>query len=169
MKTSIVWFKTDLRLHDNEMLVKAIAGSDAVLPVYCLDQDQFITNTYGFKKTGNFRTQFLMEALRDLDQQLRALGSGLLVVKGDPAIELAKVAQHYGVQKVHAKREVAYEEIKKQAQVEKELWKHHCTLETYSTSTLYHAEDLPFSIKNIPDTFTVFRKKIEKETSIRSV
>ena len=33
MKRAIVWFKTDLRLHDNETLVKAIAKSDEIIPV----------------------------------------------------------------------------------------------------------------------------------------
>ena len=55
MKTAIVWFKTDLRLLDNEALVKAIAQSDQVVPVYCFDEAQFETTTYGFKKTGNYR------------------------------------------------------------------------------------------------------------------
>lgn len=169
MITSIVWFKTDLRLCDNETLVKAIANSDSIIPVYCLDNDQFKTTAYGLQKTGNFRTQFILEALRDLDQQLRAIGSGLLLLRGDTAHELSKIAQHYNVQKVYTKKEVAFEEKNKQAQVEKELWKHNCTLETCSTSTLYHADDLPFSITNIPDVFTIFRKKTEKETSIRPV
>lgn len=169
MKTSIVWFKTDLRLHDNETLVRAIANSDFIIPVYCLDNDQFRTTTYGLQKTGNFRTQFILEAVQDLDEQLRAMGSGLVLTRGDAAIELAKIAHQYNVHKVYAKKEVAYEEKNKQAQVEQELWKHNCTLETCSTSTLYHAGDLPFSISNIPDVFTVFRKKTEKETAIRSV
>jgi deoxyribodipyrimidine photo-lyase len=34
MKIAIVWFKTDLRLYDNEALVKATQG-EKVLPVYC--------------------------------------------------------------------------------------------------------------------------------------
>ena len=37
MKTAIVWFKTDLRLHDNETLVRAIEQSDEIIPVYCFD------------------------------------------------------------------------------------------------------------------------------------
>ena len=41
-------------------------------------------------------------------------------------------------------------------------------METFSTSTLYHAEDLPFSIKDIPDVFSNFRKKTEKESLIRN-
>lgn len=67
------------------------------------------------------------------------------------------------------KKEVAYEEKNTEALVEKELWKIHCVLEVFSASTLYHAEDLSFSIKDIPDVFTSFRKKIEKESSIRPI
>lgn len=169
MRKSIVWFKTDLRLHDNETLVNAINHSDEVLPVYCFDPAHFKKTEFGFKKTGNFRAQFLLESLVDLDHQLRALGSGLLILRGNPAEELLKVATNYGAQKIYAKKEVAYEEKNTEALVEKELWKIHCVLEVFSTSTLYHAEDLPFSIKDIPDVFTNFRKKVEKESSIRPI
>jgi deoxyribodipyrimidine photo-lyase len=169
MKTSIVWFKTDLRLHDNQTLIRAIEQSDEIIPVYCFDEAHFKTTKFGFKKTGNFRTQFLFESLIDLDKNLRLLGSGLIVVCGKPQYELFKLAQKYKVQKVFCKKEVAFEEKETQNLVEKELWTIHCTLETFSTSTLYHAQDLPFALKDIPDIFTNFRKAIERETNIRSV
>ena len=167
MKTAIVWFKTDLRLIDNETLVKAIAQNDAIIPVYCFDESHFETTGYGFKKTGSFRTQFLLESLIDLDKSLRELGSGLLILKGKPEIEIPKVVKQFKAQRVYAKREVAYEEKQTEALVQTELWKHHCELLTFSTSTLYHAEDLPFSIKDIPEVFTNFRKKTEKDAIIR--
>ncbi len=169
MKTSIVWFKTDLRLHDNETLVRAIEQSDEIIPVYCFDETHFKTTEFGFNKTGDFRTQFLLESLADLDKSLRDLGSGLIIVRGKPEYELFKLAQKYKVQKVFSKKEVAYEEKQTQELVEKELWKTHCQLETFSTSTLYHAQDLPFALKDIPDVFTNFRKRIEKESTIREV
>ena len=169
MKTSIVWFKTDLRLHDNETLIQAIEHSDEIIPVYCFDDAHFKTTKFGFKKTGNFRTQFLLETLTDLDKSLRELGSGLIILRGNPSNELFKLAQKYKVQKVYCKKEVAFEEKNTQELVEKELWKINCTLETYSTSTLYHAQDLPFTLKDIPDVFTSFRKRIEKEATIREV
>jgi deoxyribodipyrimidine photo-lyase len=167
MKTAIVWFKTDLRVEDNETLVKAIAQSEQVIPVYCFDDSHFEITPYGFKKTGSFRAQFLLESLQDLDATLRALGSGLLILKGKPEIEIAKIVQEYKVQKVFAKREVAFEEKQTEKLVQAELFKLRCELETFSTSTLYHAEDLPFSIKDIPDVFTNFRKKTEKDAIIR--
>ena len=168
MKNSIVWFKTDLRLFDNETLVKAISQSEQIIPVYCFDDSHFETSKYGFKKTGSFRTQFLLESLQDLDFNLRKIGSGLLIVKGKPEVEIPKIVQQYKVQKVFAKREVAFEEKQTEKLVQAELFKLRCELETFSTSTLYHAEDLPFSIKNIPDVFTNFRKKTEQDATIRA-
>ncbi|MES2864282.1 MAG: deoxyribodipyrimidine photo-lyase, partial [Bacteroidota bacterium] len=74
MKTALVWFKTDLRIEDNETLLKAISQSQEILPVYCFDDSHFETTPFGFKKTGSFRAQFLLESLQDLDANLRKLG-----------------------------------------------------------------------------------------------
>lgn len=167
MKTALVWFKTDLRLSDNETLVKAISQSQQLIPVYCFDDSHFETTKYGFKKTGSFRAQLLLESLQDLDDNLRKIGSGLLIVKGKPEVEIPKIVQKYNATKVFAKREVAFEEKKTEKLVQDELFKLRCELETLSTSTLYCAEDLPFSIKDIPDVFTNFRKKTEQDAVIR--
>jgi deoxyribodipyrimidine photo-lyase len=168
IKTAVVWFKTDLRIEDNETLVKAIAISENIIPVYCFDESHFETTTYGFKKTGSFRAQFLLESLYDLDSKLRTLGSGLRIVKGKPEIEIPKLVHEYKAQKVFAKREVAFEERQTEKKVQDELFKLRCELEKVSTSTLYRAEDLLFSIKDIPDVFTNFRKKTEKDSEIRT-
>ena len=51
-KKILVWFRNDLRLHDNEMLVEAIAKSDEILPVFCFDPRQFeLTNYQSIKTT----------------------------------------------------------------------------------------------------------------------
>jgi deoxyribodipyrimidine photo-lyase len=167
MKTAIVWFKTDLRVEDNETLIKAISQNEQIIPVYCFDDSHFETTSYGFKKTGSFRTQFLLEALENLDDNLRKLGSGLVITKGKPEVEIPKIVQYYKARKVFVKREVAFEERKTEKLVQDKLFKLRCEIETFSTSTLYHAEDLPFSIKNIPDVFTNFRKKTEQDATIR--
>ncbi len=33
-KTILVWFRNDLRVHDNEILLEAVRKADKVLPVY---------------------------------------------------------------------------------------------------------------------------------------
>lgn len=168
MNRAIVWFKNDLRLHDNETLVRAVEQNDEVIPVYCFDDAQFKMTNFGCKKTGNFRATFLFESLLDLDKNLREIGSGLIVVKGKPEVEIARLVEKYNVQKIYAKEEVAYEELLTQTKVAQAVLKINCRLETFSTSTLYHEQDLPFEIKNIPDVFTNFRKQVEKESKIRA-
>lgn len=50
---SILWFRNDLRVLDNEALYKAWVSSESVLPVYCIDPRLFGTTYYfGFPKTG---------------------------------------------------------------------------------------------------------------------
>jgi deoxyribodipyrimidine photo-lyase len=169
MKTAIVWFKTDLRIHDNETLTRAIEENDSIIPVYCFDDAHFKKTNFGFQKTGAYRAQFILESVKNLESNLKKLGAGLLILKGNPADEIAKTVLKFKAQKVYAKKEVADEEIQTQNAVEAALWKLHVPLETYSTSTLYHAKDLPFSLKDIPDIFTQFRKKVETESQIRPI
>lgn len=168
MKTGLVWFKTDLRLRDNETLIRAMEQCEEIIPVYCFDDAHFITTPFGFKKTGSFRAQFLLESLIDLDKNLKAIGSGLIVAKGKPELEIIELVKKYNVQKVFSKQEIAFEELQTQNKVQKELLKINCSFETFSTTTLYHENDLPFPIERIPDVFTSFRKKTEKEAIIRN-
>jgi deoxyribodipyrimidine photo-lyase len=167
-KRALIWFKTDLRLTDNETVVNAISASDEVIPFYCLDERLLQQNDFGFKKIGNYRMKFLLESLSDLDNSLREKGSGLIFRIGKPELIIPQIVREYGIQKVYSKKEVATEEKEIVSSVEKALWEQKCVLEEFSTSTLYHAVDLPFGIKDIPDVFTAFRKRVEKETKVRS-
>lgn len=49
---SLLWFRKDLRLHDNPVLHLTLQESEAVLPVFCLDHRWFRELGLGFRKTG---------------------------------------------------------------------------------------------------------------------
>src|SRR5206468_3793698 len=95
--TAIVWFRRELRLHDHPALQAALEESEAVVPVFCLD-DRLI---HGRHRSGS-RTQFMLESLMDLDRALRERGSGLVVRHGNPGIVLPALAAELGAQTVHA-------------------------------------------------------------------
>lgn len=166
-KKSIVWFKTDLRLHDNETLIRAISESDQVIPVYCFDESHFAKTKFGFYKTGKERTAFLIESVRDLDRQLRKVDSGLTILIGKPEIEIVKLARLHNVQTVYSKKEIAYEELKTELLVGIELLKVDCKMVQCDTSVLYQNNDLPFTVENAPDIFTAYRKQIEEVSKVR--
>jgi deoxyribodipyrimidine photo-lyase len=168
-KTILVWFRNDLRIHDNEILLEAVRKADKVLPVYCFDPHYFQKNASGSFKTGSIRTKFLLESVADLRKNLRALQSDLVIRIGNPAEVLPQLALQYGANEVYHHREVAHEETDISEQVEAALWKIKLNLKHFIGHTLYHKEDLPFPIKDIPDSFAIFRKKTERESAVRPV
>ena len=163
MKTSIIWFTTNLRIHDNKPLLEAIAHSDQILPVFVLDKSNFELTPFGTKKMGDFRLKFLLESLEALDQSLKELGSGLYFEVGDTKEIIASLVEKYHVSSVYVTEPPAYEERKLVEEIEKRCWFKKCTLNTYETATLFELSELPFPLKNLPDVFTKFRTIIEKE------
>jgi deoxyribodipyrimidine photo-lyase len=166
-KITLVWFRNDLRIHDNAILLEAVQKSAAIIPIYCFDPRHFTETTFQTKKTGNFRAKFLLESIADLKLSLKNLGGDLLVKMGKPEEILPEICKKYNVDSVYHHREVASEETEISSLVEDALWKLRINLKHFIGHTLYHKEDLPFPIKDIPDVFTNFRKKIERESSIK--
>ncbi|ASU35928.1 DASH family cryptochrome [Mucilaginibacter xinganensis] len=166
-KTILVWFRNDLRIHDNEILLEAVRKADKVLPVYCFDPFYFKHNPSGNPKTGNIRTRFLLESVANLRKNLKSIGGELIVRIGNPAEIIPGLAEEYQVSEVYHHREVAHEETEISEQVETALWKIKLNLKHFIGHTLYHKEDLPFPIKDIPDSFAVFKKKVERDSNVR--
>ncbi len=169
MTKSIIWFKSNLRLHDNETLTRAVQTSDIVIPVYCFDDDHFTTTKFGFNKTGSFRVKFLLEALSNLDKNLRTVGSGLMTVKGKPEEILPSLALFFDANKIFSQTEFCFEEVQKLALVKESLSKVNCELITIGNNELFHVDDLPFQVNVIPEIFTNFRKQTEKHSNVRAI
>lgn len=166
-KTILIWFRNDLRIDDNEMLSLASDRSVSIVPVYIFDPRLFSDTAFGTKKTGVLRAGFLRESVLDLQETIRSLDGELVVRYGLPEDILPELAEEYGADEVYHHREVAFEETSVSARVEEALWKLKLNLRHFIGHTLYHKEDLPFPIKEIPDEFNVFKKKTARESEIR--
>jgi deoxyribodipyrimidine photo-lyase len=165
---ALVWFTTDLRLRDNALLHEALQRHELIVPVYCFDWESMLQEQFGFKRIGARRLQFLVESLADLQQSLLALNVHLQVVVGRAEDVIPKIASEYGVSEVFAKKEVGSYELRSQAAVAQVLNKMQIEWTVTSTSTLYHPDDLPFSVRDIPEVFTDFRKRAERDARIRN-
>ncbi|TDQ10239.1 DASH family cryptochrome [Pedobacter metabolipauper] len=167
-KKILVWFRNDLRLHDNEMLVEAIAKSDYILPVYFFDPSLIQETRFETSKSGINKVQFLLESISALRAAFQKLGGNLLLVNGKPEDEMAKLVEKYDISEVYHHREVGPEETAVSAKVEDLLWKHKINLKHFIGHTLYNKEDLPFPIKDIPDIFAQFKKKTERDAIVKA-
>ncbi|MBD3750257.1 MAG: DASH family cryptochrome [Sphingobacteriales bacterium] len=166
-KTILVWFRNDLRIHDNEVFLEAVEKASLIVPVFCFDPRYYVETPFKTQKTGSFRAQFILESVADLKVSLQKMGGDLLIMQGKPEEILPEICKKYHVDEVYHHREVAHEETEISSLVEDALWKLQINLKHFIGHTLFHKEDLPFPIKDIPDVFTTFRKKVEREGIIR--
>ncbi len=168
VRRSIVWFRQDLRLADNEALVEAIKSSDEVIPVFVFDPRLFLgTTKFGFRKTGRYRASFILESVIDLRRNLRKKGNELLVRVGKPEVEIAKLADQLKTSWVFCNRERTQEEVDVQDRLERNLWSIGQEVRFSRGKMLYYTQDLPFPVTHTPDQFTSFRKEVENFTTIR--
>jgi deoxyribodipyrimidine photo-lyase len=165
---AIVWFRQDLRLHDNEALTDALRCTQEVIPVYVFDERQFLGETrFGFPKTGKFRAKFILESVRDLRNRLRQKGSELIVRFGKPEEEIFRIARQARTSWVFCNRERTREEVEVQDALEKNLWSVGQEIRYSRGKMLYYTSDLPFPVTHTPDVFTQFRKEVERYVPVR--
>ncbi len=165
---AIVWFRQDLRLHDNEAIVEALKYADQVLYVYVFDDKFFIENTnYNFKKTGINRARFIIEAVNDLRQTLRRHGAELIIRTGKAEDVIFNLADTYKSSWVYCNRERTRDELEIQDELERRLWTIGQEIRYSRGKMLYYTQDLPFPITHTPDSFITFRKEVERIVPVR--
>ena len=77
---SLFIFRRDLRLDDNTGLKSALSQAGYVIPCFILDEQ--LLNTTPAKQKNNNAIQFMIESVRDLDQQLKQKNSRLCLFFG---------------------------------------------------------------------------------------
>ncbi len=167
-RRAIVWFRQDLRLHDNMALCEALKSADEVVPVYVFDDRVFQGKTkYGFPKTGPHRARFIIESVLDLRESLRKINSDLIVRVGKTEEEIFEIARALKTSWVFCNRERTPLEVHIQDALENNLWSIGQELRYSRGKMLYHTGDLPFPIQHTPDAFTQFRKEVERYVPVR--
>ncbi len=167
-RRAILWFRQDLRLHDNEALMEAMNLANEVIPIYVFDERTFLGRTkYGFKKTEKYRARFIIESVADLRASLRKLNSDLIVRVGKPEEIIFKLADQSKSSWVFCNRERTREEVAVQDALEKNLWSIGQELRFSRGKMLYYTADLPFPVTHTPDSFSQFRKEVERYVNIR--
>ena len=180
-KAVLVLFHNDLRIEDNETLVKAATLAESNQGSLMLIYANFLADSidskdssqaYHFIELGTARQQFLSESLSDLDQSLQRLGNRLLCLlpsysskshfsrdKVEPAsspfTQLCKLIEQQQVTDICVSHTADYNQNKGYAALQGKypqiIW------HGQSTHTLF--ADLP--TQDLPKSFTQFRKKVE--------
>ena len=95
MKTALILFNRDLRVHDHPAL-SAAARAQRTIPLFVLDEQLL-----GSRFAAPNRVAFMREALADLDESLRKAGGQLILRRGDPVREALALARECGAGELH--------------------------------------------------------------------
>lgn len=158
----IVWLHNDLRIKDNPLLHFS-SRPEHLVCVYVLDE-RWLASPIPREDTsriGPARLQFLWQSLMALRGELLKRGSDLLVKVGSPVEEITRLALALDARTVHVAAQDGVEETAHIQQVASQL-KGVAELSIIESNALVNAEDLPFSLDELPASFSGFRRKVEK-------
>lgn len=167
MKVGLVWFKNDLRLHDNEAVCRALAECDRIVYCYCLESSWYQPLKLGFRKTDINRFKFLEQSVLSLQAKLVSLGGHLVIGASSASEFIPWLIKKHGIVEVFAESEYSSEEL---SLIEKVKTNSKDVIYNfYWGKTLYHIDDIPFSIEGIPLTSKAYRIPVSKKSSPREV
>ncbi len=158
----LVWYRQDLRMIDHLPLQTAVSQGAEILPLYCFDDRLFGQTPQGLPKTGTWRAQFLLESVADLRASYRSGGGELVIRCGLPETIIPQLVQELGITAVYFHAYPTSEELAVEQAVIAQLSIPH---QSWWGHTLYQPADLPFSIAELPELFTKFRKIVEAAPS----
>jgi deoxyribodipyrimidine photo-lyase len=95
VRTAIVLFTRDLRVHDNPALTTAVHEAERIVPLFVFD-DAILGSTCGRPN----RVAFLLDSLADLDASLTRRGGSLVLRSGDVVAETIALAREVGAEGV---------------------------------------------------------------------
>lgn len=112
-QTALFWFKRDLRVQDNTGLYHAANENKEVLCVYVLEDD--ILSRYS---RDSKRLAFFVDALRNLESELRKLGSYLYVAMGKAEEVIPELVKLHKIDTVYTNRAYGFAGVKRDLGVE---------------------------------------------------
>jgi deoxyribodipyrimidine photo-lyase len=147
--TAIVWFRRDLRLHDNPALQAACERHDQLVPVFCLDPRLMQGRNRSLP-----RARFLLGCLAELSAGLETLGSRLVVISGSSQQALPAFARSCRADVVFAATDVSPFARRRDAETRRTLADSGRTLELLPGN--FVVDDLAAVRTGDDDPYTVF-------------
>lgn len=148
-KINIIWFRRDLRLHDNAALYHALKEGKPVLPVFIFDRHILDELT----EQQDRRVEFIHQSLRQMQEQLVKMGSTLDVRYGFPHAVFEQLLRDYEIEKVFANHDYEPYAQKRDTAVKKLLEEHGVSFHTFKDQVIFEKDEV---VKDDGQPYTVF-------------
>ena len=159
MRTAIVLFTRDLRVHDNLALSTAAREAERVVPLFVFDE-RILGSTFAPAN----RVAFLLDALRDLDAGLAARGARLVLRAGDVVHETVALALDVGAEAVFIAEDASGYARQRRQRLERGCLCHGITLRVSPGVTVAPLTSIETSAGDHYSVFTPFYRAWSRAT-----
>jgi cryptochrome len=142
--TSIHWFRKGLRLHDNPALMAA-CKLGPTYPVFVMDPYFAKPDIIGVN-----RYSFFLESLRNLDCNLRSIGSRLFVLKGRPEEQIPLYAQKWNATYITFEQDTEPYARVRDKDITERLTQQGIKVESFTSHTLFSYDTYISSLSGKP-------------------
>ena len=154
MSLSLCWLRRDLRLHDNAALYHALKSGQSVLPVFIFDKnilDQL-------EDRADRRVEFLVQEVNRLHDELKKMGSTIIVRYGKPLDVWRELTGQYEIEEVFTNHDYEVYAKDRDRDVGNLLAEGGIGFHTYKDQTIFERDEV-LSGSNTPYTvFTPYSK-----------
>lgn len=167
-KTSIFWFRRDLRLDDNKGLSEALKADEKVIPIFIFDRDilDHLEDKY------DRRVDYIHQALEKINQELKEFGSSLLTFHGKPLDVFKQLEKDFEIKSVFCNRDYEPAAIKRDDEVKDFLNSKDIEFFDFKDQVIFEKSDV---VKDNGEPYTVYTpfsskwKKLLTEDDYKSV
>jgi deoxyribodipyrimidine photo-lyase len=146
---NIFWFRRDLRLHDNAGLYHALKSNNPVLLIFIFD-----TNILDqLPSTTDRRVAFIHNALTELQQQLTALGSSLVIFHDTPLNAFKQLIQQHSIEHIFTNHDYDPYALERDDTIAQFAQQHNISFHTYKDQVIFEKQEV---VKDDGKPYTVF-------------
>ena len=164
MQKALVWLRRDLRLYDNAALHYALKECSQVWLTFIFDTDILDPLHIAAKDskvdgdlTHDRRVDFIWQGLKQIDDELRALGGGLIVRVGKPTELIPKIAKELSVNVVYTNHDYEPSAIARDLQVQKDLEKQGIQFESFKDQVIFEKKEILTNSNTVFSVFTPYK------------
>jgi deoxyribodipyrimidine photo-lyase len=152
-RVNIFWFRRDLRINDNKGLYFALKAGVPVLPLFIFDNNILA----GLDKSDR-RVDFIYNRVRNLDEQLRKQGGGILVKKGDPVEIFRNLSEDYRVAGIYTNSDYEPYSIERDSKIKHLAIEINADFKEYNDHLIFVPGEIAKTDGKAYEVFTPFSK-----------
>lgn len=161
MQKALVWLRRDLRLYDNAALHHALKESEQVWLAFIFDTEILKPLIKGeFDANGlkhDRRVDFIWQGIKQIDDQLREQGGGLIVRFGKPTECIPQIASELGVNTVFTNHDYEPSAIERDEIVAAKLEKQDIEFLTFKDQVIFEKKEILTNSNTVFSIFTPYK------------